>query len=184
MSEVKQPIFDVIVLVLTMAILDDAFSANIHSVEDVFMARVSPPRRSVRLKFKKDKLNVPICRQPDSYYSGMTTHPMKPLRYHTYLYYLQRLSLSVGMIRAMKPYDLRRGTGEAVDSEFDAVGHGDFPRTNIQNLFRNRIPSLATASNGPCLCQHISEIYERKGSDPCSGFIPWNSLGRRIDEHP
>ncbi|CAG7936683.1 unnamed protein product [Penicillium nalgiovense] len=115
MSEVKQPIFDVIALVLTMAILDDAFSANIHSVEDVFMARVSPPRRSVRLKFKKDKLNVPICRQPDSYYSGMTTHPMKPLRYHTYLYYLQRLSLSVGMIRAMKPYDLRRGTGEAVD---------------------------------------------------------------------
>ncbi|KAJ6098842.1 hypothetical protein N7467_000377 [Penicillium canescens] len=45
----------------------------------------------------------------------MTTHPMKPLMYHTYLYYLQRLSLAVGMIRVMKPYDLRRGTGEAVD---------------------------------------------------------------------
>jgi hypothetical protein len=118
MSEVKQPIFDVIVLVLTMAILDDAFLADVHSVEDIFKTRVSPPRRSVRLKFKEDKLNVPICRQPVSTSSEMTTHPIKPLKYHTYLYYLQRLSLAVGMIRAMKPYDLRRGTGEAVDSEF------------------------------------------------------------------
>ena len=44
----------------------------------------------------------------------MGTHDMKPLKYHTYLYFLQRLSLAVGMIRAMGPYDLRRGTGEAV----------------------------------------------------------------------
>jgi hypothetical protein len=40
-SEVKQPFFDVIVLELTMAILDDAFSANIHSIKDVFIAATS-----------------------------------------------------------------------------------------------------------------------------------------------
>jgi Protein of unknown function (DUF3435). len=117
MSEVKQPVFDVIVLVLAMAILDDALLANIRSVEDIFKTRVSLPRRSLRLDFKKDKLNVPICRQPVSTSSGMTTDHIKPLKYHTYLYFLQRLSLAVGMIRAMKPYDLRRGTGEAVDSK-------------------------------------------------------------------
>jgi hypothetical protein len=84
----------------------------------------------------------------------------------------------------MKPYDLRRGTGEVVDSELGAVSHCGFSGTEIQNLFRNRIPALAIASNRPCLCQHILEIYERTGPDPCSGFIPWNPLGRRIDEHP
>jgi hypothetical protein len=62
MSKVKQPIFDVIVLVLTIVILNDVFSANIRSIEDIFIACVSLPRRSVRLKFKKDKLNVLICR--------------------------------------------------------------------------------------------------------------------------
>ncbi|KAJ5993062.1 hypothetical protein N7451_008786 [Penicillium sp. IBT 35674x] len=115
MSEVKQPIFDVIILVLAMAILDDAFESNINSVEDVFKTRVLSPRRSLKVKFKPEKLNVPICRQPVSTISGMKTHSIKPLKYHTYLYYLQRLSLAVGMVRAMRPYDLRRGTGEAVD---------------------------------------------------------------------
>jgi hypothetical protein len=117
MSEVKQPVFDVIDLVLAMAILDDAFLPKIRSVEDIFKTRVSLPRRSLKLDFKQDKLNVPICRQPVSTLAEMTTDPIKPLKYHTYLYFLQRLSLAVGMIRAMKPYDLRRGTGEAVDSK-------------------------------------------------------------------
>ncbi|KAJ5111419.1 hypothetical protein N7532_001954 [Penicillium argentinense] len=116
MSEVKQPIFDVISLVLALAILDDAFeSDHIRSVEDIFRTRVTLPRRSLNIRFKQKLLNVPICRQPVSTSSGMTIDDIKPLRYHTYLYFLQRLSLAVGMIRAMKPYDLRRGTGEAVD---------------------------------------------------------------------
>lgn len=88
------------------------------------------------------------------------------------------------MIRAIKPYDLRRGTSEVVNSEFDTIGYSDFSRTNIQNLFRNRIPPFAIASNRLYLCQYISEIYKRKGLDLCLGFIPWNSLGRRIDKYP
>ncbi|KAE8334283.1 hypothetical protein BDV24DRAFT_173079 [Aspergillus arachidicola] len=104
MSEVKEPIFDIIMLVIVMAILDDAFESNIRSVEEVFSSRVLAPRRSNRLKF------------PYSTGYGTRTHDMKPLKYHTYLYYLQRLSLAVGMIQAMRPYDLRRGTGEAVDN--------------------------------------------------------------------
>lgn len=117
MSEVKESIFDIVMLVVAMAILDDAFESNIRSVEEILSTRVLAPRRSLRLKFDKSKLNIPICRQPVSTAYGIRTHEMKPLKYHTYLYYLQRLSLAVGMIKAMKPYDLRRGTGEAVDSK-------------------------------------------------------------------
>lgn len=118
MSEVKEPIFDVIDHFLSLAILDDAFeSDHIRSSEDIFRIRVPHPRRSLNIRFKKSVLNVPICRQPVSTPSGMSTDAIKPLKYHTYLYFLQRLSLAVGRIRAMKPYELRRGTGEAVNSK-------------------------------------------------------------------
>lgn len=59
MSEVKQPVFDVIDLVLAMAILDDAFLQNIRSVEDIFKTRVSLPRRSLKLDFKKTNSTCP-----------------------------------------------------------------------------------------------------------------------------
>lgn len=118
MSEVKQPFFDIVALVVAMAFLDDAFESNIRSMEDIYASRVEPPRHSLQLRFVKEKHNVPICRQPISTHCGIRTHEIKPLKYHTYLYYLERLSLAVGMPRAMKPYDLRRGTGEAVESKF------------------------------------------------------------------
>jgi hypothetical protein len=118
MSEVKQPFFDIVALVVAMAFLDEAFESNIRSMEDIYASRVEPPRHSLQLRFVKEKHNVPICRQPISTYCGISTHEIKPLKYHTYLYYLERLSLVVGMPRAMKPYDLRCGTGEAVESKF------------------------------------------------------------------
>jgi hypothetical protein len=62
MSEVKQPIFDIIILILAMTVLDNAFDVNIHSVEDIFKTRVLSPRRSLKVKFKPEKLNVPIYR--------------------------------------------------------------------------------------------------------------------------
>ncbi|KAJ6057049.1 hypothetical protein N7460_000323 [Penicillium canescens] len=115
MSEVKQPFFDIVGLVVAMAFLDEAFESNIRSVEDIYATRVKSPRRSLNFKFVKEKLNVPICRQPESTSCGVSTHDVKPLRYHTYLYYLQLLSLAVGKPRAMKPYETRRGAGEAVE---------------------------------------------------------------------
>ncbi|KAG0161261.1 hypothetical protein PDIDSM_8795 [Penicillium digitatum] len=134
MSEVKQPFFDIVMLVVAMAFLDGAFESKIRSIEDIFASRVEPPRYSLQLRFVKEKLNVPICRQPISTHCGISTHEIKPLKYHTYLYYLERLSFAVGIPRAMKPYDLRRGTGEAVES----------------TLFRNCTSSFAPTGDGPC----------------------------------
>ncbi|KAL2847243.1 hypothetical protein BJY01DRAFT_212753 [Aspergillus pseudoustus] len=116
MSEVKEPVFDIILLILALAFIDDAFEPEyIQSVEDLFMTRVLEPRRSLILKFKKEKLNVPVCRQPISTISEMGTDDMKPLLYHTYLSYLRVLSLCVGKPKAMKPYEFRRCAAEAID---------------------------------------------------------------------
>lgn len=165
---------------LKMEILDDAFAADIHSVEDIFR-RESPPRRSLTLNFKKDKFNVPICRQPISTCSEMTTHSMKPLMYHTYLYYQQRLNLSVRMVRAMKPYDLRRGIGEAGDSEYLCISHNNF----------SALTMCAETASLPLLQQVIGHIYastsqkyEWTSSDPYSSLVPRNPFRRYINEHP
>ncbi|OOQ83285.1 hypothetical protein PEBR_35308 [Penicillium brasilianum] len=84
MSEVKQPTFDIIILVLAMVILDNAFAADIHSVEDIQGA--------------------------------------------------------IGMIRATKPYDLRRGTGEAVDM----MGH--VYASTFQKYMNERVQTYVQAS--------------------------------------
>jgi hypothetical protein len=115
---VRQPIFNVIDLATPLVILDSAFLPSIRSVEDIFKTRVSLPRQSLKLDLEEEFFNVPICRKPVSTSSRMTTDNTKPLKYHNYLYFLERLSLAVGMIRAVKPYDLRRGTSEAVNSKF------------------------------------------------------------------
>lgn len=151
MSEVKQPFFDIVMLVVAMAFLDGAFESKIRSIEDIFASRVESPRHSLQLRFVKEKLNLPICRQPISTHCGISTHEIKPLKYHTYLYYLERLSLAVGMPRAMKPYDLRRGTGEAVESKFP-YNINCTSKADAGTLFRNCTSSFAPTGDGPCIC--------------------------------
>lgn len=151
MSEVKQPFFDIAMLVVAMAFLDGAFESKIRSIEGIFASRVESPRHSLQLRFVKEKLNLPICRQPISTHCGISTHEIKPLKYHTYLYYLERLSLAVGMPRAMKPYDLRRGTGEAVESKFP-YNINCTSKADAGTLFRNCTSSFAPTGDGPCIC--------------------------------
>src|SRR5271155_6233738 len=57
-SEVDDLIFDPVMLMIVLAILDDAFESDIESVEQIFGVRVRAPRRSVELKFKKSMLGV------------------------------------------------------------------------------------------------------------------------------
>ena len=97
-TEVDDLIFDPVILMITLALLDDAFESNIRLVEDIFRTRVRPPRRSVHLRFKKSMHNIPIFRQAMPSVDGVRTSPTKALRYHTFLYYLQRLGMATGMI--------------------------------------------------------------------------------------
>jgi hypothetical protein len=100
---------------IAIAIVDDAFEYDFKGVADLFRKRVRPPRRSIHLKWKKSILKTPIFRQTVPSAQGIRTSPSKALRYHTYLYYLQRLVLHVGFPQILGPYSLRRGAGEAVD---------------------------------------------------------------------
>lgn len=100
---------------IIIAILDDAFEANVRCVEDVLYTRVKAPRRSLQFHWKEAIRKMPIFRQAVSTASGIRTSDTNALRYHTYLYYLQRLGLAAGFMKLLCGYDIRRGAGEAVD---------------------------------------------------------------------
>lgn len=116
LTEVDDLIFDPIILMITMAILDNAFDADVKSVEDVLRTRVRAPRHSLTFDWRPECLQTPIFRQAEHCARGVQTSPTKALRYHTYLYYLQRLGLQTGFMQILGSYCIRRGAGEAVES--------------------------------------------------------------------
>lgn len=116
--------FDVVLHFLSIAILDNAFEGDtIKRPEDFYNLDVRPPRHSTELNWKKEKLDTPIFRQAVRTEDGIRTSDTEPLRYHTYLYYLQRLGRAAGFMQILRPYCLRRGVGEAVDGECTIFSH-------------------------------------------------------------
>lgn len=51
LTEVDTLIFDAIMLMIMIAIVDDAFESNIKSPEQLFQIRVKKPRRSLHLRW-------------------------------------------------------------------------------------------------------------------------------------
>ena len=103
---------------ITLALLDEAFRADIHSVHDFYQIRVPPTRNSIEFDWKKEKQDIPIFRQAVPAGDGtIRTSGTEALRYHTYLYYLQRLGLTTGFMQILTPYAIRRGAGEAVEGK-------------------------------------------------------------------
>jgi Protein of unknown function (DUF3435) len=100
---------------IVLALDDDAFESNIKSARDIFRTRVRAPRHSLQLRWKSSILKTPIFRQAVPSANGVHTSSSKALRYHTYLYYLQRLGLATGFMQILGPYDIRRGAGNKVD---------------------------------------------------------------------
>lgn len=117
-SEVDDLIFDPVIRMIALVIVDNAFDADITSIEHIFQLRVRAPRKSLQLKFKKEMLGTPIFRQAESTIDGVRTSTTKALRYHMFLYYHQRLGMATGFPQILKPYDIRRGTGNALDGTY------------------------------------------------------------------
>ncbi|XP_044715279.1 FluG domain-containing protein [Hirsutella rhossiliensis] len=115
--EVDDLLFDAVLHLLALALLDQAFEANIQKVDDFYRIRVPSPRHSLEFRWRKGMRDIPIFRQAVSTNDGaVRTSKTEALRYHTYLYYLQRLGLVTGFMQILNPYCIRRGSGEAVES--------------------------------------------------------------------
>jgi len=102
---------------IALGVLDNAFELEFERAEDIFKLRVDKHRQSMRLRWKADWENKPVFRQAVATPDGVQTSRDEPLRYHTFLYYLQRLGMMAGMMKILNPYNIRRGTAEVVDGE-------------------------------------------------------------------
>ena len=114
LTEVDDLIFDPILLMIVIAILDNAFDAKVTSVEDIYRTRVPAPRHSLEFKWRQKKLRTLIFRQAERTTTGIGTSSTKALRYHTFLYYLQRLGLAAGFMQILTAYAIRRRGGVKV----------------------------------------------------------------------
>ncbi|KAF2471333.1 uncharacterized protein BDR25DRAFT_223650 [Lindgomyces ingoldianus] len=116
LTEVDALLLEPIMLMITIALLDNAFESKVRFVEEILRIRVRAPRRSLEFCWRSDMLKTPIFRQAERITTGIHTSPTKALRYYTYLYYLQRLGLRAGFMQILTAYAIRRGAGEAVEA--------------------------------------------------------------------
>ena len=100
---------------LAIALHDDAFEASsMRHVRRIFRVGVPPEKKSVTLWWKKEMENIPILRQP----TRQRTSEELPLTSATTSRALTRLGRKTGFEQPLQHYSVRRGTGNAVDSEF------------------------------------------------------------------
>ncbi|KAF5603959.1 hypothetical protein FPCIR_1080 [Fusarium pseudocircinatum] len=59
-------------------------------------------------------MEIPIFRRAVMTAAGVRTSETIALRYHTYLYYLERLGINAGFMQVLTSYMIRRGAGESV----------------------------------------------------------------------
>lgn len=136
-------IFDAVVCMLVLGLLDNAFELDFTTIEQLFSLRTDPRRGSMRLRWKKEWENRPVFRQAVPTVDGIRTSECEPLCYHTFLYYIQRLGFMAGFMEIVNPYTIRRGAAEAVDSVAtqaqlqQVMGHRD--AGILQAYFNERI---------------------------------------------
>lgn len=158
-------LFDAVLHLLALALLDQAFKANIQKVDDFYRIRVPSPRKSLAFRWRKSMRDIPIFRQAVSTNDGaVRTSNTEALRYHTYLYYLQRLGLVTGFMQILNPYCIRRGSGEAVESTYSGrcmASFADFSRhRNASTAATSHVPH----QRGDLPSLHQSESSVRHGS--------------------
>ena len=146
---------------IVLGLLDDAFECEAKCAAEVYKIRVDKHRHTSQLKWKTDWRELPIFRQPVSTPDGIRTSEDEPLRYHTFLFYLQRLGLMAGFLQILNPYNIRRGAGDAVHSK-------SFSSLKINQIshisYRGRHSKRPTASHGPYQRGNIPGVYERENS--------------------
>lgn len=59
------PLFDLLGQLLAMPMHDDVFVADIKDIEQIYLAEIPYHGRGLQLKIKREKLDLPIFRDPE-----------------------------------------------------------------------------------------------------------------------
>ncbi|KAI9041917.1 uncharacterized protein KD926_006254 [Aspergillus affinis] len=119
-------IFDLLSQLMALAIDDDIFAATIKDVTDIYTVPIPAHRRGIQMKIKKEKLDIPIFREPEHTDDGYRTSDSQPLKSRTWSRILKRLRIRAGQAHNLTQKVLRRGginaiNSQAPSSDYDAV---------------------------------------------------------------
>ncbi|OJD24587.1 hypothetical protein ACJ73_04052 [Blastomyces percursus] len=145
---------------LALALANDAFDARgiINPVEGVLRIRVMAPRNSLHLKCEPHMLNIPVFRRAVHTAEGIRISPDQALPYDAFNQYLQRLGHNARFEHKLTPYCIRRGTANAVDSEY----YYRRLHTFIQRRLMFPCPAVSTTSECNQVMGHSrADIFER-----------------------
>jgi len=110
--------FCIVYAVVTIALAHDAFRRPFKSVQELLSLTVPPSRQVLRLKFKPEILKKPFFRDVEWTDTGYRVSDCKAFPYHKYRDQHVHLGRLVGKEELGELYDLRRGSGRNIHSEF------------------------------------------------------------------
>ena len=108
--------------VVSLACHDEAFAAqSMQDIGQLYRIQIPPHKTSMTLKWKGEKLDLPIFRQPARSSNGYRTSPKEPLRAGTWNHYLKQLGLKTGLEHAFTQYVIRRANCNAINGKFPTM---------------------------------------------------------------
>jgi hypothetical protein len=110
------PLFDLLAQLLAMAMHDDIFLIKANDVEQFYIMEIPSHRSGIELKIVRDKLDLPIFREPERSDKGYQTSKNEPMKSRTWGRNIQRLGMKEGLEQNLTQKVLRRGLINAVNS--------------------------------------------------------------------
>lgn len=122
-------IFDLLSQLLALGLDDNIFEAIIQDVADVYTRPIPPHRKGIQLKIKRDKLDIPIFREPEKD-KGYQTSDAQPLKSRTWSRNMKRLGKQAGLEESLTQKVLRRCGINAINSMLPVLMNSRLSKTN------------------------------------------------------
>lgn len=91
-----------------MALYDRIFVAEFRNLDDIYWHEISADKGGMELKVKREKLDIPIFRQPERTDTGYRTSDTMPLKASTWARILREIGKLMGLLISLTQYYFRR----------------------------------------------------------------------------
>ncbi|OJD20620.1 hypothetical protein ACJ73_08044 [Blastomyces percursus] len=103
-----EPLFDLLGQLLSMALSDHIFAANFRNLDDIYWHNIPAHKDGMELKVKREKLDIPIFREPERTDTGYRTFDIMPLKATTWARILRWIGKLIGLPVSLTQYYFRR----------------------------------------------------------------------------
>lgn len=109
-------IFDLLSQLMALAFHDKIFVAMIKDIANIYTVPIPPHRKGIQLKVRREKLDIPVFREPRNTSQGYRTSDSEPLKSTTWSRNIKRIGVQAGQEQNLTQKVLRRGGINAINS--------------------------------------------------------------------